>query len=172
MTQVMGRDLLRRYDGNPILTQKDMPFKCSTVFNGTPVKVGDEYLLLLRVEGQQGYSFFALARGSDGFEFTVDPEPCMLPAREAPWDIWEENGIEDPPLPRRWINDLDPGPEPPAGKELDRLPHEFGHRGRGEELGQGRIAAPRGVSPPTQLCPFLFTIQLSQDFLINNINII
>lgn len=98
MTQVTGRDLLHRYEGNPLIAREDMPFRCSTVFNGTPVKVGDEYLLLLRVEGQQGYSFFALARSRDGLEFTVDDEPCMLPAREAPWDIWEEHGIEDPRL--------------------------------------------------------------------------
>lgn len=93
-----GRDLLHRYEQNPILTLRDIPFRCNTVFNGTPLKVDGEYLLLLRVEGQQGYSFFALARSEDGYEFSVDPEPVMLPAREGPWARWEEYGIEDPRL--------------------------------------------------------------------------
>jgi len=94
----MGRDLLHRYRGNPILTLNDMPFRCNTVFNGTPVKAEGEYLMLLRVEGQQGYSFFALARSRDGRRFAVDPSPCMLPAATGPWLQWEEHGIEDPRL--------------------------------------------------------------------------
>ena len=94
----LGRDLLHRYRGNPILTLDDMPYRCNTVFNGTPVKVDGQYLMLLRVEGQQGYSFFALARGRDGLHFLVDSEPCMLPAQEEPWQVWETHGIEDPRL--------------------------------------------------------------------------
>ncbi|GAI48216.1 unnamed protein product, partial [marine sediment metagenome] len=40
-----GRDLLHRWEGNPILTLEDIPFPCNSVFNGTPVKLGGEYLL-------------------------------------------------------------------------------------------------------------------------------
>jgi len=92
----LQRDMLHRYPGNPILTLDDIPYRCNTVFNGAPLKVGDKYLLLLRIEGQQGYSFFAMARSDDGYNFTVDPEPCMRPSTEEPWAVWEENGIEDP----------------------------------------------------------------------------
>ncbi len=98
MTQPIGRDLLHRYEGNPILTLQDLPYPSNTVFNGTPVKIGNEYLLLIRVEGLQGTSFFALARSPDGLHFTMEPEPCMLPATEGPWQPWEEFGIEDPRL--------------------------------------------------------------------------
>ncbi len=93
-----GRDALHRYEGNPILTVDDIPNRCNTVFNGTPVKVDGEYFMLLRVEGQQGYSFFSLARSADGLNFKVDPEPCMAPSRQGPWQVWEEHGIEDPRL--------------------------------------------------------------------------
>mgnify|MGYP006297562063 CR=1 FL=1 len=93
-----GRDFLHRSEHNPLLTVNDVPVRCNTVFNGTPIKVDDEYLMLLRVEGRQGYSFFWLARGDDGAHFRLDPRPCMLPAREPPWDVWEESGIEDPRL--------------------------------------------------------------------------
>ncbi len=98
MSRSMGRDFLHRWEGNPIITLEDIPYRCNTVFNGTPVKTGDEYLLLLRVEGQQGYSFFSLARSQDGFHFTVDPEPVMLPAKEGPFARYETRGIEDPRL--------------------------------------------------------------------------
>ena len=98
MLQSIGRDLLHRFEGNPILTLKDMPYPCNTVFNGTPVKVGQEYLLLIRVEGLQGSSFFALARSADGLNFEMEPAPCMMPATDGPWRQWEEFGIEDPRL--------------------------------------------------------------------------
>ncbi len=96
MGERTGRDLLHRWERNPIITLQDVPFECNTVFNCTPVKHDGEYLLVLRVEGQQGYSFFALARGRDGLHFTIDPSPCMLPAEGEPWRTWEELGIEDP----------------------------------------------------------------------------
>ena len=98
MSRPMGRDFLHRWEGNPIITLEDIPYRCNTVFNGTPIKAGGDYFLLLRVEGQQGYSFFSLARSQDGFHFTVDPEPVMLPAKEDPFARYETRGIEDPRL--------------------------------------------------------------------------
>lgn len=96
MRERIGRDAFHRWEGNPILSLEDMPFRCNTVFNGTPVKLGDEYLLLLRIEGQQGYSFFALARSPDGLHFKVVDEPVLLPAREGIFGVYEARGIEDP----------------------------------------------------------------------------
>lgn len=96
MNTTAAHDVFRRWEGNPVLTLADIPHRCNTVFNGTPVKIGDQYFLLLRVEGQQGYSFFSLARSDDGYHFKVDPEPVLLPVRKGPWARYEELGIEDP----------------------------------------------------------------------------
>ena len=96
--RMFGRDLLHRWEGNPILVTEDIPFRCNTVFNCTPVKFQGEYLLILRIEGQQGYSFFAIARSDDGLHFEVDKEPCLLPDTTGPWKRWEAYGIEDPRL--------------------------------------------------------------------------
>ncbi len=103
MPHRFGPDVFQRWRDNPILTLESIPFRCNTVFNGTPVKFGDEYLILLRIEGQQGYSFFALARSKDGYNFTVDDQPVMLPAREGPFARYETLGIEDPRA--TWIDD-------------------------------------------------------------------
>ena len=89
-------DLLDRYDENPIIASADIPFTCNTVFNASPVKIGDEYLVLLRVEGQHGYSVFALGRGRDGYNFQVESLPVMTPATEGPMAKYEPAGIEDP----------------------------------------------------------------------------
>ena len=91
-----GYDVLHRFEGNPIITLEDIPFRCNTVFNGTVVKKGEEYFHLLRVEGQQGYSVFALAKSKDGLHFTVENKPVMEPARKGPFARYEKRGIEDP----------------------------------------------------------------------------
>ncbi|MBN1673448.1 MAG: glycoside hydrolase family 130 protein [Kiritimatiellae bacterium] len=91
-----ARDILHRWEGNPILTIDDVPFRANTVFNGTPLVREDGIDMLLRVEGQQGYSFFALARSRDGLHFTVCDKPVMMPAEVGPWALYESRGIEDP----------------------------------------------------------------------------
>jgi len=96
MARKQGRDVLHRWEGNPAISAEDVPFRCNTVFNGAPIRFGEEYVMLLRVEGQQGYSLFALARSRDGFHFEVDPQPAMMPAKEGPASVLEERGIEDP----------------------------------------------------------------------------
>ncbi len=89
-------DLLNRVPENPIITVEDIPFRANTVFNGTPVATDDGVYLLLRIEGQRGYSFFALARSTDGLNFTIDDKPVMLPAKDGPFAKYETKGIEDP----------------------------------------------------------------------------
>ena len=96
MARPRGRDLLHRWARNPIITLDDVPYRCNAVFNGTPVKFKGQYLLILRVEGQQGRSFFSLARSGDGLHFQLDPTPCMRRATDGPFRMWEENGLEDP----------------------------------------------------------------------------
>jgi len=103
MATTHDRDLLHRFERNPILTVRNIPYRCNTVFNGSPVKLDGEYLILLRVEGQQGYSFFSVARSGDGYYFEADAAPAMLPAKEGPWAVWEEGGIEDPRL--TWMDE-------------------------------------------------------------------
>jgi predicted GH43/DUF377 family glycosyl hydrolase len=56
----------------------------------------DGVYLLLRVEGQHGYSFFALARSDNGLHFAVDDKPVMLPEKEGSFAAYETKGIEDP----------------------------------------------------------------------------
>ena len=96
MTSNSGRDLICRFDGNPILTQDDIPFPCNSVFNAAAARYGDQVILLLRVEDLGGRSVFALARSGDGRAFTVDDEPAMVAARDGEFAKYEAKGIEDP----------------------------------------------------------------------------
>ena len=96
MATRFGRDLVTRYEDNPLLTPDDIPFPCNTVFNAAVARHNGEYLLLLRVEDLTGRSVFALARSDDGLDFTVDDEPVMTPAAEGEFAVYERKGIEDP----------------------------------------------------------------------------
>lgn len=97
MFKIVGRDIFHRWEGNPILSLENIPYRCNTVFNGTPVKLSDdEYIILLRIEGQQGYSFFSVGRSKDGFDFRMDDAPVLMPATEGPFAKYETRGIEDP----------------------------------------------------------------------------
>jgi predicted GH43/DUF377 family glycosyl hydrolase len=96
MPDQIHTDVLKRYAHNPVITAADVPFTCNTVFNGSPIKLNGEYFLLLRVEGQHGYSLFALGRSRDGWRFTVERTPVLTPAAEGPMARYEEGGIEDP----------------------------------------------------------------------------
>jgi len=91
-----GEDILKRWEGNPAIVIEDIPFRANTVFNGTPIVTDDGVLILLRVEGQQGYSFFALAKSNDGLHFKIDKQPVMMPAKESPFAKYESHGLEDP----------------------------------------------------------------------------
>ena len=96
MSKRTALDVVNRWEGNPILSAEDIPFPCNTVFNAGAVKVGDEYILLLRVEDLRGHSVLALACSEDGYHFTVHDEPVMVPGLEGDYAVYERKGIEDP----------------------------------------------------------------------------
>jgi len=100
-TSAMGkmkrsRDVIHRWEGNPLITLDDIPFPCNTVFNAACVRMDREYILLLRVEDLNGRSVFALARGEDGFHFEIENEPVMKPSETEPFCTYESMGVEDP----------------------------------------------------------------------------
>ncbi len=91
-----GRDIVHRWEGNPVIVVEDIPYKCNSVFNGGVVKLGETYVMLIRVESLRGYSVILKAESDDGFYFSVDKYPVMEPASEEPFRTFEERGIEDP----------------------------------------------------------------------------
>ncbi len=53
--------IVRRYEGNPILTKKDVPYPVETVHNAAAVKVEDRYVLLFRSHKRNGRSIIGIA---------------------------------------------------------------------------------------------------------------
>lgn len=95
-TQVADAGLLKRYEGNPVLTAADFPRPVNSVFNAGAARYGKDYLLLSRVEDLSGSSLLWVARSADGLSFVPHPAPALVPSSQAPYDAVEESGIEDP----------------------------------------------------------------------------
>jgi predicted GH43/DUF377 family glycosyl hydrolase len=87
--------VVRRHAGNPILTKKDIPYPVETVHNAGVVKRDGRYVMLFRSHLRNGRSVIGLAESDDGFQFSVRPEPFMIPADEEPFATYEEFGVED-----------------------------------------------------------------------------
>jgi len=96
------RELFRRHPDNPIITVKDVPYPANTVFNAGATKIGDETLLLMRVEGRNGISHLTMARSKDGIShWRISGRPNMMPSPKThPEEIW---GIEDPRI--TWLEE-------------------------------------------------------------------
>ena len=90
------RPLVKRYEGNPILTKKDVPYPVETVHNAGVVKYAGLYLMLFRSHRRNGRSIIGLAESKDGFHFDVRPEPFMVPEKTGDFAKYEEYGVEDP----------------------------------------------------------------------------
>ncbi len=60
------KELFIRDERNPLITAGDLPYQANTVFNAGAADLGDEVLLLLRVESCSGRSHLIVARSTDG----------------------------------------------------------------------------------------------------------
>lgn len=91
------RDIVHRWEKNPVITLENIDYRCNSLFNASVTKYNQEYLMLIRVESLQGYSVFILAHSPDGYQFRVDSQPAMVPCADLePFCTYEERGIEDP----------------------------------------------------------------------------
>jgi predicted GH43/DUF377 family glycosyl hydrolase len=94
--------LFERAAANPILTARDWPYPAHSVFNAGACQVGDETILLVRVEDRRGHSHLTVARSNDGVSnWHIDSSPSF-PAdpKNHSEEAW---GVEDPRL--TWVED-------------------------------------------------------------------
>ena len=93
-----GKELLDRYEGNPILTAAHWPITVNAVFNPAVTTLDDETVLLVRVEDRTGISHLCPARSADGLtDWVIDSGRSMLPELDS---AAERFGIEDARITR------------------------------------------------------------------------
>ena len=86
---------VQRFEKNPVLAVRDVPFQVNSIFNAGAIKLKDKYLLLCRVEMPDGRSSLVRAVGTDGIHFKVDSRPCLTPEQHGEWSKYVQWGIED-----------------------------------------------------------------------------
>lgn len=98
-----SRELFRRHPDNPILTAADWPEPVNVVFNPGAAIVGDETVLLARVESLTGISHLAVARSADGVgDWHVSTPPLLAPQEGIESEQW---GFEDARVV--WVDELE-----------------------------------------------------------------
>jgi len=88
--------LIERYINNPILTKEDVPYPVATVHNAAVVKHQGLYIMIFRSHKLNGRSILGKATSKDGYSFTVENKPFMIPATHGQFKDYEAYGIEDP----------------------------------------------------------------------------
>ncbi len=97
MTMAGHREpIVKRWQGNPILTKQDVPYPVETVHNAGAVKHRGKYIMLFRSHLCNGRSIIGLAESEDGFRFAVRSKPFLIPSQDEPFASYEEYGVEDP----------------------------------------------------------------------------
>lgn len=96
-------ELFTRSAANPLLTPNRWPYPINAVMNAGATTVGDETVLLCRVEDRRGISHLTVARSHDGVSnWLVDDVPLLAPDPAWPEEAW---GLEDARLTR--VDELD-----------------------------------------------------------------
>jgi predicted GH43/DUF377 family glycosyl hydrolase len=88
--------IVKRYEGNPILTKNDVPYPVETVHNAGVTKYDGKYIMIFRSHLRNGRSIIGIAESTDGYNFTVGPKPFMTQSTEGLFAEYEEYGVEDP----------------------------------------------------------------------------
>ena len=95
-------DLMVRDAHNPLITAADLPYVANTVFNAGAADLGNEVLLLLRVESCSGRSHLIVARSRNGVtDWQFDDLALLHPAQNCPYESY---GAEDCRI--TWMDEL------------------------------------------------------------------
>jgi len=89
-----SRDIVHRWEGNPLFDITDLGFQCSDIHNAGVVFYEGEILLLVTIEHLAGKRSIHLARPNDG-HFNVDKEPFLQPSSDPKFKQHESHGVLD-----------------------------------------------------------------------------
>ena len=92
---VMGDGLFARARGNPLLTPTRWPYRVNAVMNAAATLLGDQTVLLCRVEDRRVISHLTVARSADGISnWVVEAEPLSPRRSTTPrrYGVWRTPG--------------------------------------------------------------------------------
>lgn len=88
--ELKSSKIIKKYEGNPVLTKDDVPYDATLVFNAGVAKIKDKYYMVFRNDygmteetyaqcqwWRDGGITLGVAESDDGINWTVRPEPLM-----------------------------------------------------------------------------------------------
>ncbi len=94
-TRTLGRDMVHRWEENPIISIEDLSFPSADICNAGAIKLGDEFILLPTIQSLEGKYAIYLARSNDGYQFKVDDRPVLAPSEDEGDSCYDELGVLD-----------------------------------------------------------------------------
>ncbi len=74
MTLKVKENLAVRFEHNPIMSAEKIPASCFAAYNGGVIKVGLEYVMMMRMETMARAYYCWVAKSKDGINFEPDNE--------------------------------------------------------------------------------------------------
>jgi len=95
MRKVGGRDIVHRWEGNPIITGRDLGFQCSDICNAGIIRLNGEYVLLVTIQSLEGFASIHVARSTNGLDFEVEVDRFIARGQYEPDAPYDNQGILD-----------------------------------------------------------------------------
>lgn len=95
LTKRCGRDIVHRWEQNPLIGINDLDFNCSDIHNAGVVYFQDEVLLLVTIEYLTGHQGIHLARPTSDGIYKVDSKPFLNQSEERKYKRHESRGVLD-----------------------------------------------------------------------------
>lgn len=84
-------NMIKRYEGNPILKPDDMPSPCCAVYNSGVVKLPDgTYVMMSRFEAPNKKQMVWTSRSTDGVKFIPDSEPVKFVCKPDEQELYDK----------------------------------------------------------------------------------
>ncbi len=95
MTGKILHDIVKRWEGNPVLDINDISFRCANIYNAGCIKVNGKYIFLITFESLNGCSHIHYGESDDGIHIKVDDVPLISPDKTGSLAEFEKYGILD-----------------------------------------------------------------------------
>ena len=92
----LGRDIVHRSEGNPLIRLGDLDFMCSDIWSAGVASFQEDIILLVTIEHLEGRQSIHLARTDEKGSFRVEKEPFIEASRDPlPGSLHELHGVMD-----------------------------------------------------------------------------
>jgi len=95
LTKRRSRDIVSRWEGNPLIHINSLNFPCADIHNAAVIMFNNKVYLLITIEHLSGQRRIHLATPTDNGYFKVHSKALLSPSREPQYSQHESGGVMD-----------------------------------------------------------------------------